>query len=229
MAGLDEAGRGPLAGPLVAAAVVFPPFPSLPWLQGLRDSKALTPARREALYPLITRAAAWALGLARPEEVDRLGPLGAARLAFLRALQGLPRTPQHLLIDAVPLPQAGLPFKAIVKGDALCASIAAASVIAKVARDRLMADLDQQYPGYGFARHKGYGTPAHLQALHLLGPCPLHRLSFRPLRDLSGANTPSPQWGEGVRGSGAQYKSSPSPSGRGGQGVRDRRPEHMRD
>ncbi|HKZ50657.1 MAG TPA: ribonuclease HII [Dehalococcoidia bacterium] len=184
VAGIDEVGRGPLAGPVMAAAVVLNPGVDLARIQGVRDSKLLTPQQREALAPLIRRdALAVGLGQAGPEEVDSVGIVEATRLAMLRALAGLPLTPHSLLIDALTLPTCLLPQRAIIHGDRLCLSIACASIVAKVARDRLMAEMEKCYPGYGFARHKGYPTPQHQQALASLGPCPLHRRSFRPVRE----------------------------------------------
>ncbi|MBI4336230.1 MAG: ribonuclease HII [Chloroflexi bacterium] len=183
VAGIDEVGRGPLAGPVMAAAVVLPPHYKAPWVAGLRDSKMLSPRQREALDPLIRRAAlAFGVGAASVEEIDTLGIVGATRAAMLRALDQLAPGPDSLLVDALRLPEAGLPCEALVHGDALCCSIAAASVVAKVARDRLMAELDGQYPGYGLAAHKGYPTPEHLRQLACLGPSPIHRRSFGPVR-----------------------------------------------
>lgn len=177
MAGLDEAGRGPLAGPVVAAAVVLGPFAD----PRLDDSKKLAPARRELLYGLIVRhAAAWAVGVVDHATVDRVNPLEASRRAMRLALLALPVRPDYLLLDAVSLEGAG-PQLPLVHGDALSASIAAASILAKVTRDRLMRQYDVLYPGYGFARHKGYGTALHLARLASLGPCPIHRLSYAPL------------------------------------------------
>ncbi|QJA05634.1 ribonuclease HII [Thermosulfurimonas marina] len=180
IAGVDEVGRGALAGPVVAAAVILPEdFDH----EDLADSKALTPEKREALYEIIVQeAVSWSLGEASHEEVDALGILQASLLAMARAVGGLSITPELLLVDGrFTIPGLRAPQKAIVDGDALCASIAAASILAKVHRDRLMEKLHPQYPAYGFARHKGYGTREHLEALRLHGPSPIHRRTFRPL------------------------------------------------
>jgi ribonuclease HII len=185
VAGVDEAGRGPLAGPVVAAAVVLPYPLDTPWLFKVNDSKRLSPPVRERLYPLICDAAlCYGVGTADNAEVDALGIVEATRRAMLRAIQRLEPQPQALLIDFVRLQEARLPFRAIVHGDARCYSIAAASVVAKVWRDRLMGELDHQYPGYGFARNKGYPTPGHVRQLRNLGPSPVHRRSFLPVRRL---------------------------------------------
>ena len=185
LAGLDEAGRGAWAGPVAAAAVVLPPSGDtlLEFLPGVRDSKLMT-ARQRGLWAGKIRAAAvaWAVGWAACEEIDSLGILPATRLAMQRAVAQLGLPPGHLLIDAVRLPALPLPQTALVRGDQRSLSIAAASVLAKTARDAWMTDLDEQYPGYGFAAHKGYGTARHRRALDELGPCPQHRLSFAPLR-----------------------------------------------
>ncbi|MCS7206629.1 MAG: ribonuclease HII [Dehalococcoidia bacterium] len=183
VAGIDEAGRGPLAGPVVAAAVVFPPGWSSPWLAQVDDSKRLSPSRRASLAVLIRKAAfGVGVGVASVGEIDSLGILGATRRAMQRAISALPVRPQALLVDAVALDVQGIPCWPLVRGDRLSLSIAAASIIAKVERDALMETLDAQYPGYGFRQHKGYPTPAHLYALRRLGPCPAHRASFAPVR-----------------------------------------------
>ena len=187
VAGVDEAGRGPLAGPVVAGAVVVPPDFRPSWLAEVRDSKLMTPAQREAVFGQMEESGiALAYGVASPEDVDSLGIVGATKEAMLRAIRGLPEAPGYLLIDALPLHESGLPLKAIVKGDRKCVSIAAASIVAKVTRDRLMADEDAKYPGYGFAQHKGYPTRAHLERLSSLGPCPIHRRSFAPVQAVLG-------------------------------------------
>ncbi len=185
IAGLDEAGRGAWAGPVVAGAVILPldreDLPAA--LAAVRDSKRLTPRKRERLLPLIKDLAlTTAVGRAEPAEIDRLGIAPATRLAMARALEALNPQPDCLLLDAFPLPESPLPQRAIVRGDALCLSIAAASIVAKVTRDRWMRDLDGEFPGYGLARHKGYGTAAHRRALDRLGPTPLHRMSWAPMR-----------------------------------------------
>ena len=183
VAGVDEAGRGPLAGPVVAGAAVLPPDYRAPWLAGVRDSKQLTPKRRETLFRHIRESGiAWSSGVVSPEDVDSLGIVAATKEAMLMAIRGLPEPPGFLLIDAVPLPESGVPYKAIIKGDSKCLSIATASIIAKVTRDGLMTEEDAKHPGYGFATHKGYPTREHLERLRSLGPCPIHRRSFAPVR-----------------------------------------------
>lgn len=185
IAGVDEVGRGPLAGPVVAAAIILDPKAQIPWYEELQDSKALSPTQREGLSPLITKAAiSIGIGESEAKEIDALGIVQATRNAMTRAVNGLAVQPDHLLVDAMPLPESGLPFRALIKGDALCRSIAAASIVAKVARDQRMFKEDAAYPDYGFARHKGYATREHLEQLGRLGPCPLHRRSFAPLRTL---------------------------------------------
>lgn len=174
--GTDEAGRGPLAGPVVAAACILPDG-YMP--EGLNDSKKLTEKKRDALYEIITRdAVAWCAASASPEEIDAINILEASLLAMRRAVAGLGIRPDFLLIDGNVNRGFDLPARAIVSGDALSPSIAAASVIAKVTRDRLCADYETLYPGYGFAGHKGYPTPAHKLAVFEKGPCPIHRRSF---------------------------------------------------
>lgn len=187
VAGIDEAGRGPLAGPVAAAVVVFPPDAGLTvGLAGVRDSKQMTPSQRQAARPRIQASAlGFAVGFAEAAEIDALGILPATRLAAWRALQALPFAPDHLLLDALFMPDVDLPQTALIKGDRRSLSIAAASVLAKTARDARLEALEQVYPGYGFARHKGYGTAAHRAALQQLGPCPQHRRSFH-LKNLTG-------------------------------------------
>ena len=183
VAGVDEVGRGPLAGPVIAAAVVFPPSFRTRLLPGLRDSKQLTAKARERLAPQVRRfAAGVGIGSASPAEIDALGIVGATVAAMSRAIRQLPQSADHLLVDALRLECDGLPCRPIIHGDALCSSIAAASIVAKVARDSLMVELDALHPGYGFARHKGYPTAEHRAALERLGPTPLHRRSFAPVR-----------------------------------------------
>ncbi|AXQ92394.1 ribonuclease HII [Cereibacter azotoformans] len=180
--GVDEVGRGPLAGPVTAAAVRL--FPGrVP--EGLNDSKKLTAARRETLAAEILAVAEVSVAHASVEEIDRLNILQASHLAMARALAGLPCPPDFALIDGHLIPK-GLAHRcrAIVKGDALCLSIAAASIVAKVARDRIMVDLEQQHPGYGWRTNAGYGTRDHLQALLNLGPTPHHRRSFKPVHNI---------------------------------------------
>lgn len=187
VAGVDEVGVGPLAGPVVAAAVALPPRPKLARLLGLDDSKKLTPAQRESLAAEI-RAQAIALGLgsASPREIDRMNIYQAALLAMRRAVQALPVAADHLLVDARRIPHVSAPQTALVRGDSLDGAIAAASIVAKVHRDALMQRLDARFPGYGFARHKGYATAEHLAALRRAGATPLHRRSFAPVAAVLG-------------------------------------------
>ncbi|MFQ5827105.1 MAG: ribonuclease HII, partial [Dehalococcoidia bacterium] len=182
IAGLDEVGRGALAGPVVAAAIVLPKALKAPWLAQVRDSKELTPARRERLFAHIQEAApAVGIGLVPAQALDALGSVAAPRVAMGRAIEQLSPPPDFLLIDALKLPALALPQRSMVRGDTLCLSIACASIVAKVTRDRLMREMDGRYPGYGFARHKGYGTGVHLSSLGELGACPIHRRSFAPV------------------------------------------------
>ena len=176
VAGLDEAGRGPLAGPVVAAAVVIDPDRRI---RRLADSKLLTPEQRDALFDVIReRAIAVGVGIVDHETIDRINILQATRLAMVEALARLTIAPDLVITDFVALSNLTCPQRNLVDGDARCASVAAASIIAKVTRDRLMLDADRSFPEYGFARHKGYATPEHLAALDRLGPCPLHRRTF---------------------------------------------------
>ena len=180
--GIDEAGRGPLAGPVVAAAVIIDPS-RCP--EGLNDSKQLTPARREALLAELEAHAEIGVGLASVEEIDALNILHATMLAMTRAIAALARAPHVALIDGNRCPPGlGCASRAVIGGDTLARSIAAASIVAKVTRDRLMADLGRAHPGYGFERHMGYGTRAHLDALSRLGASPIHRRSFAPVRKM---------------------------------------------
>ncbi|WP_119965010.1 ribonuclease HII [Simplicispira lacusdiani] len=179
VAGVDEAGRGPLAGPVVAAAVILDELRPIP---GLADSKKLTAARREALFDEIrAKALCCSIAEASVEEIDRLNILQATLLAMRRAVQGLRLKPALVLVDGNRLPVLDVPAEAIVKGDDLVAAISAASILAKVHRDRWCAQVHEQFPQYGFAGHKGYGTAAHLEALRAHGACPLHRSSFAPV------------------------------------------------
>ncbi|MCL4181478.1 MAG: ribonuclease HII [Verrucomicrobia bacterium] len=188
IAGVDEAGRGPLAGPVTAAAVVLPRswlrqgLPSE--LQGLNDSKQLSPAQRECFFARLTGnpQVHWHVASLEAPRVDALNILRATHQAMRQAIAGIQPPPQHILLDGRPASLLNLPVTPLVKGDTLSYSIAAASVLAKVTRDRLMLEYDLRYPGYGFAVHKGYGTPEHLAALQRLGPCPIHRRSFAPLK-----------------------------------------------
>jgi len=182
VAGVDEVGRGPLAGPVVAAAVILDPAR---FIVGLADSKKLSEARREALAPIIReQALAWALGRAEVEEIDAINILQASLLAMRRAVLALSVAPEFALIDGNRCPDLPCPAEAVVKGDSRVAAISAASIIAKVARDHEMVALDAQYPGYGLAGHKGYPSRVHLAALQQLGVTPIHRRSFAPVRRL---------------------------------------------
>ena len=179
IAGVDEAGRGPLAGPVFAAAVIL--VPDRP-IAGLRDSKALSAHRRVALAEAIRRdALAWAIASADVDEIDTLNILQATLLAMRRAVEALTIAPAEVLVDGTHCPRVAYAVRAIVKGDRDVAAISAASILAKTARDALLCELDLQYPHYGFARHKGYGTAEHMAALARHGPCPLHRHSFAPV------------------------------------------------
>ncbi len=171
-----------MAGPVVAAALVFDPETPAPWWSDLRDSKALTARRRAELSDLLRATAAYGVGSASHGEIDAIGLVPATQQAMLRALAALPLRPDLLLIDAMTLPESAAEQRAIVHGDAVCLSIAAASIIAKVERDRMMAAYGEQYPEYGFARHRGYVTKEHLRALEEHGLCPIHRRSFAPVR-----------------------------------------------
>jgi ribonuclease HII len=186
VAGLDEAGRGCLAGPVVASAVILPLNEhTLALFDGVRDSKQLSMVARERLYDVIMQhALAVGVGCGSVELIDRINILQATKHAMREALTQLSLSPQALLLDALLLPGIVLPQRSIIKGDARCLSIAAASIIAKVTRDRLMCQLHQQYPVYGFDQHKGYGTAAHVEALHTHGVSPIHRTSFAPVREL---------------------------------------------
>jgi len=195
VAGVDEVGRGPLAGPVMAGAVILPGD----WLKRrrrrltrkknadprdlLNDSKKLTAAQREIVYEVIAETAlAWSVGACSPAYIDKAGIVAATRRAMCEAVRGLTPQPEALLVDAVELTEPGLAVKSIIRGDALCGSIAAASIVAKVARDRLMAEMHERYPGYGFDRNKGYATAEHLRSLRERGPCDIHRRRFEPIR-----------------------------------------------
>lgn len=198
VAGVDEAGVGPLAGPLTAAAVILPPRIDLPSiLPGLDDSKRLPPARRQLLADRIRAAAlAWSVVFVEVEEIDQLNIYQAGLLAMRRAVDSLTPLPDRLLVDARTLPSCPIPQEALIRGDARSASIAAASILAKTARDQRMKELDALYPGYGLALHQGYPTAAHVEAIERLGPLPIHRRSFRPVRQIlelaSSAETRAP-------------------------------------
>ncbi len=186
VAGLDEAGRGAWAGPVVAAAVLLPPQPErlLAELAGVDDSKRLRPAERERLDTCIRRVAAVGVGISPATEIDAAGILPATMQSMQAAIAALPRPPDFLLIDHIPYALGDLPQQRLVRGESESLSIAAASIVAKVFRDRLMQVLDGEYPGYGFGQHKGYGTPAHRQALDRLGPSLVHRCTWAPLIQL---------------------------------------------
>jgi ribonuclease HII len=182
VAGVDEAGRGPLAGPVIAAAVILP---AAHGIVGLADSKTLAPATRERLARLIReRAVAWATGRAEAGEIDRLNILQATMLAMRRAVEALPIAAESVWVDGPHVPPLKVEARAIVRGDATVPEISAASILAKVDRDREMAECDLRFPGYGFARHKGYPTAEHLEALRRLGACAIHRQSFAPVREV---------------------------------------------
>jgi ribonuclease HII len=184
VAGVDEVGVGPLAGPVVAAAVVFPPNTEI---DGVDDSKQLDPERRAKLAARIREHAnGIGVGSAEVGEIDRLNIYHAGLLAMRRAIEALPLAPEHVLVDARIIPGVSIPQNSFNKGDGINFSIAAASIIAKTHRDRLMEGLEKEYPGYGFAQHKGYSTPEHQNAIRELGPCPIHRLSFQFIRELCG-------------------------------------------
>lgn len=187
-AGVDEVGRGPLAGPVVAAAVILPGHA----VPGIGDSKRLSPEQRETAAAAIReQAVAWAIGRAEVEEIDRINIRQATFLAMRRAMALLSVVPDYALVDGRDCPGLDCPTEPIIGGDGSVPAIGAASILAKQARDAEMVLLDAQFPGYGFARHKGYGTPEHLAALARLGPCALHRRSFRPVRELLAPNEPS--------------------------------------
>lgn len=184
IAGIDEAGRGPLAGPVAAAAVILPKNFICP---GLDDSKKISASKREFLYARLTTDPAifWTVATADREEIDRLNILRATHLAMRRAVEALDPSPDHCLIDGLPVQNFPISHDGIIKGDGLSQSIAAASIIAKVTRDRIMRDLDIEFPQFGFAKHQGYGTKMHLEALRIHGPCCHHRRSFQPVAQLA--------------------------------------------
>ncbi|MBJ7395416.1 MAG: ribonuclease HII [Akkermansiaceae bacterium] len=184
IAGIDEAGRGPLAGPVAAAAVILPINFNCP---GLDDSKKISPKLRDRLYERLTNDPEiyWAVATAEREEIDRVNILRATHLAMRRAAEALVPIPAYCLIDGLPVNPFPLPHDAIVKGDGKSLSIAAASIIAKVTRDRIMREIDREFPQFGFAKHQGYGTKAHLEALRIHGPCRHHRLTFQPVAQLT--------------------------------------------
>ncbi len=184
IAGVDEVGRGALAGPVVAAAVILPQSPDFPWLKSVRDSKEIPSAKRQSLFSLITQeAVSIGVGVIDHQIIDSVGILKATRLAMCQAVEQLTCLPDFLLIDFLTLPQLKISQKPIIRGDKLCLSIACASIVAKVTRDRIMIELDQLHSGYGFAKHKGYGTKQHLTCLRQHGPSPIHRRYFAPVRE----------------------------------------------
>lgn len=185
IAGVDEVGRGALAGPVVAGAVILPRLTVLPWFQLVRDSKELNSRKRQSLFDCISREAlAIGIGIVLPQTIDSINILKATRVAMMEAVQKLPKQPDYLLIDRLGLTQCPIPQTGITRGDKLCLSIACASIIAKVTRDRIMEEFDKVYPGYGFALHKGYGTTTHISCLQKLGASPIHRLYFAPVRNV---------------------------------------------
>jgi len=182
IAGIDEVGRGAIAGPVFAAAVILPLPLNISWISLVRDSKLISPSKRHTIFDLAKEAdLATGIGMVAHSEIDKQGIVKATQLAMSKAIEKLPYSPDFLLIDAVSLPDVPLPQKSIVHGDRLSLSIACASIIAKVSRDRYMVDQDSLYPGYGLASHKGYGTREHLFYLEQRGPCPIHRHSFAPV------------------------------------------------
>lgn len=208
IAGVDEVGRGALAGPVVAGALIL--NPELPFPDGLDDSKKLSPARRERIAEELRRTAlCYAVGVVSPEDIDRTNILIATRRAMIEAITKLDPRADFLLIDAVQLRESPLPQRAIIGGDAVSASIAAASIIAKTFRDALMRDYDARYPRYGFARHVGYGTRAHFAALREHGPCPIHRRSFRGV--LPEARDEATQAADTRQGTDAGREAAPEP------------------
>jgi len=199
IAGIDEVGRGALAGPVVASAVILPHPANLPWFGLVRDSKELDSRKRESLFDLINKEAiAVGIGIVPPQIIDSVNILKATKLAMIQAVEKLPKQPNFLLIDRVTLSQCPIPQKGITRGDKLCLSIACASIVAKVTRDHIMEEFDQIYPGYGFARHKGYGTGRHISCLRKLGPSPIHRLYFAPVRNAIASQNFTPLKGRDV-------------------------------
>jgi len=193
IAGIDEVGRGALAGPVVASAVILPHPANLPWFGLVRDSKKLNSRKRESLFDLINKeAVAVGIGIVPPQTIDTINILKATRLAMMQAVKKLSKQPNFLLIDRLSLSQCPIPQMGITRGDESCLSIACASIIAKVTRDRMMEGFDQIYPGYGFAQHKGYGTRKHISCLQKLGPSPIHRLYFAPVRNIITSQSSGP-------------------------------------
>lgn len=197
VAGIDEAGRGALAGPVVAAAVILPCSSYPPWFRLVRDSKEISAKKRESLFHLIQKEVmAVSVGIVSPQIIDAINILKATQLAMKQAVEKLPQQPHFLLIDRLTLPHCPIPQEGITRGDKLCLSIACASIVAKVTRDHIMEELDKIYPGYGFAKHKGYGTRRHVSCLQQLGPSPAHRLSFAPVKTMLASYISSPLKGE---------------------------------
>jgi ribonuclease HII len=197
IAGIDEAGRGALAGPVVAGAVILPRSSYPSWFKLVRDSKEISPKKREFFFHLIQEEAlAVGIGVVPPRVIDAINILKATQMAMEQAVEKLPKQPHFLLIDWLVLPRCPISQKGITRGDKLCLSIACASIVAKVTRDHIMEELDKIYPGYGFAKHKGYGTQQHISSLQQLGPSPVHRLSFAPVRNVSHQRISSPLKGE---------------------------------
>ena len=193
IAGIDEVGRGALAGPVVASAVILPHPANLPWLGLVRDSKELSSKKRESLFDLINKeAVAIGIGIVSHQVIDSMNIFKATKLAMMQAVEKLPKQPGFLLIDRLSLSQCPIPQRGITRGDKSCLSIACASIVAKVTRDRMMEELDGLCPGYGFARHKGYGTREHISCLQKLGPSPVHRLYFAPVRDVIASQSSGP-------------------------------------
>ena len=184
IAGVDEAGRGALIGPVVAAAVILPEKIGAGWCEKVRDSKQLDSAAREWLYKHIMAKGVVGTGVASHEIIDRQGIIKATYIAMIAALEMLSVQPHFVLIDYMQVPGIKIPQKGVMNGDSLCFSIACASIVAKVTRDRILTLMDSEYPGYGLAKHKGYGTKEHLECLRRLGPCPAHRRTFRPVLDV---------------------------------------------
>ncbi len=185
IAGIDEVGRGSLAGPVVAAAVILPGHIDIPWLNQVKDRKQLSPARRESLFHHIHEVAiSIGIGVVPHQIIDARGIIKATRLAMKLAIDQLSSPPEFLLIDYMRLPEVPLPQKGITNGDCRCFSIACASIMAKVSRDDMMREFNGTYPGYGLAQHKGYGTKGHLACLRRLGPSPIHRQSFKPVKEM---------------------------------------------
>lgn len=198
IAGIDEAGRGALAGPVVAAAVILPSSSYPPWLKLVRDSKEISPKKRETLFHFIREeAVSVGVGIVSAQIIDAANILKATQLAMKQAVEKLPLQPHFLIIDRLTLPHCPMPQEGITRGDKLCLSIACASIVAKVTRDHIMEKLDEIHPGYGFAKHKGYGTRRHVSCLQQLGPSPSHRLSFAPVKTMAVSYVSSPLEGEG--------------------------------